>query len=565
MSGLGPAAVAGRLRELAGQLRLRGESKFRVQAYEIGAAAVEALGPRFEVLIAEGRLTEVPGVGSKLAAVILELHRTGTTATLDRLRAELPAGLVAMAQLPGLTLARARLLQEQLGIDSVPALEEAARLGLLQKVRGFGERSERKLLDAIVRERTAPPGQMILWEARPLAQTLRLYLQETPGVLRSEVAGSIRRWKEVVTTIRLLAAAEQPGPVIEAFLRAAPVGEVLSRAPGRAEFRLPGGPVGVLEVVPPRLWGSALIQQTGARAHVAELEQRAQQAGWVLAEMAAESESEVYARLGLPEVPPELREAEAVADWDSPAVDFSQLLETADVRGFVHCHTTASDGRNDLREMATAARDRGMEYLTITDHSPSAAYARGLTPERLAEQAAEIAALRPELGIDLLAGTESDIRADGTLDFPPPVLASLDIIIASIHSRFKMDATEMTRRLVTAMSQPVFKIWGHGLGRLLLHRDPIACDVEAVLDSARAGRAAIEINGDPHRMDLAPHWLRQARRRGLKFVVSVDAHSIRGYQYLELGVHMARRAGIRKSEVLNTLPAAAFRNAVRPA
>jgi DNA polymerase (family 10) len=230
----------------------------------------------------------------------------------------------------------------------------------------------------------------------------------------------------------------------------------------------------------------------------------------------------------------------------------------------VHCHTTASDGRNDLREMALAAQDRGMQYLTITDHSPSASYAGGLSPERLAAQAVEIAALRPTLGIDLLAGTESDIRADGSLDYPDDVLAGLDIVIASIHARFKMGEAEMTRRLVTAMGQPVFKIWGHGLGRLLLRRDPIACQVEEVLDAAGAGRAAIEINGDPHRMDLAPPWLRQARQRGLKFVVSVDAHSIRDYDYLDFAVHMARRAGLRRSDVLNTLPGPEFRDAVRP-
>jgi DNA polymerase (family 10) len=564
MAGLGPGAVASRLRELAAHLRLRGESKFRVQAYETGAAAIEALGQRFEALLADGRLTEVPGIGSKLSAIITELHRTGTTSMLEHLRAEVPAGLLAMAELPSLTLARARLLQEELGVDSVPALEEAARLGLLQKVRGFGARSEGKLLAAIARRRTGPAGQIILWQARPIAHSLLLLLQEMPGVTRAEVAGSVRRWKELVTTIRLVAAAERPEGVIDAFLDSAAVGEVEGREPGRVRFRLPSGPAGDLLVVPPGRWGAALVCQTGARAHVAELERRAQQRGWSLADVDAESEAAVYARLGLSEIPPELREAEAAADWDDPAADFSQLLATADVRGFVHCHTTASDGRNDLREMAGAARERGMEYLTITDHSPSASYAGGLSPERLAAQTAEIAALRPALGIDLLAGTESDIRADGLLDYPDAVLSGLDIIIASIHNRFKMDGPEMTRRLVTAMSQPVFKIWGHGLGRLLLRRDPIACDVEAVLEAARAGRAAIEINGDPHRLDLAPHWLRQARRRGLKFVVSVDAHSVRDYDYLDFAVHLARRAGIRKSEVLNTLPAAPFRAAVRP-
>jgi DNA polymerase (family X) len=214
--------------------------------------------------------------------------------------------------------------------------------------------------------------------------------------------------------------------------------------------------------------------------------------------------------------------------------------------------------------MAEAAVLRGMKFLTITDHSPSASYAGGLSAERLIEQAREIARLRPEIGLDILAGTESDIRADGSLDYDADVLTQLDVVIASIHNRFGMDEPAMTERLVTAMRQPVFKIWGHGLGRLLLHRAPIACRVEEVLDAAAAGRAAIEINGDPHRLDLAPEWLRQARARGLCFVVSVDAHSVRDFDNLEYGVHLARRAGIRKREVLNARSPTEFRAAVAP-
>jgi DNA polymerase (family 10) len=361
--------------------------------------------------------------------------------------------------------------------------------------------------------------------------------------------------------VRLVAAAENPAAAIDAFLRAAPIGEIVERAPDRARFRLLGGGAGAVRAAPPARWGTALVRETGSREHVQALAARAADRGLVLDDLEGDSEADLYARLGLPEVPPELREAEAAADWPAGGAG---LIELADIRGFVHCHTTASDGRHDLREMATGARERGMAYLTITDHSPSASYAGGLTPERLAEQAAEIAALRPGLGIDVLAGTESDIRADGTLDYAPEVLAGLDVIIASIHNRFKMDSAQMTERLVTAMGQPLFKIWGHGLGRILLRRDPVACDVERVLDAAAAGRAAIEVNGDPHRLDLPPRWLREARRRGLRFVISVDAHSIRDFEYLENGVRMARRAGIRKEEVLNTLPALAFRQSVRP-
>ncbi len=549
------------LRELAGHLRLRGESRFRARAYETAADAVEALGDRFGPLLEQGRLTEVPGIGDRLASAITEIARTGTTATLERYRTEIPTGLLVMAELPGLTLPRVRLLHAELGIDSIEALERAAREGRLQAVKGFGARSESKLLEAIARRREERPPQLILRDARLAAHPLLLHLRAAPGVHSAAVAGAIRRWKEVVSTVRLVAAADDPAAAVAAFLRAASIGEVVEQGPGRARFRLLGGGAGEVVVVPPRRWGTALLQQTGSRAYLQALTEVARARGLELDQLEADVEEAVYARLGLPPVPPELREAEAAADWPAGGAG---LIDLHDVRGFVHCHTTASDGRHELHEMAAGARARGMDYITITDHSPSASYAGGLTPERLAEQAAQIAALRPTAGIDVLAGTESDIRADGTLDYAPEVLAGLDVVIASIHNRFKMDSAQMTGRLVTAMEQPLFKIWGHGLGRILLHRDPVACDVERVLDAAAAGRVAVEINGDPHRLDLPPVWLRQARRRGLRFVVSVDAHSIRDFDYLENGVRMARRAGIRKEEVLNTLPAAAFRDAVRP-
>jgi DNA polymerase (family X) len=564
MSGVGRLAVSARLRELGAHLRLRGESKFRARAYETAAAAVEALGPRFEILAAEGRLTEVPGIGEKLAATIDRLHRTGTTSTLDAFRAEVPPGLLAMAALPGLTLARVRRLHDELGLDSVAALEQAARMGLLQQVRGIGPQTERRLLEAIAAGRRKPPPQMILRDAQRAAHPLLLDLRATPGVSAAEVAGSVRRWKEVVTTIRLVAAAEQPGPVLDGFLRAAAIGEVLEQSATQARFRLMTGQAAELVVVPPDRWGLGLLRQTGSREHLAALEQRAAARGLRLDDLPAETEAQVYAGLGLAEIPPELREPEAAADWELDAAELATLVQIGDVRGFVHCHTTASDGRHELGQMALGARERGMAYLTITDHSPTASYAGGLSPERLAQQGAEIAALRTTAGIDILAGTESDIRADGTLDYPLEVLAGLDVVIGSIHNRFKMQGPEMTRRLVTAMGQPLFKIWGHGLGRMLLRRDPIVCDVEAVLEAARAGQAAVEVNGDPHRMDLPPFWLRQARVRGLRFVISVDAHSVADYDHLEMGVHMARRAGIRRDEVLNTLPSGAFRDAVRP-
>jgi DNA polymerase (family 10) len=329
MAAAGPAAISLRLRELAGHLRLRGEDRYRARAYQTAADAVEALGDRFAGLLVEGRLTEVPGIGDKLASTITELARTGTTATLERYRAEIPTGLLLLAELPGLTLPRVRLLHAQLGIDGIEALEAAARAGRLQTVKGFGPRSESKLLEAIARRREERPAQLIHRHAQLAAHPLLLHLREAPGVHTAAVAGSIRRWKEVVSTVRLVAAADDPPAAIAGFLHTAPVGEIVARDPGRTRFRLLGGGVGEVVVVPPRRWGTALLQQTGSQAYVQALAALAAERGQALDGIEADSEAEVYARLGLPELPPELREAEAADDW---AGGGAGLIEIGDVR-----------------------------------------------------------------------------------------------------------------------------------------------------------------------------------------------------------------------------------------
>jgi DNA polymerase (family 10) len=268
----------------------------------------------------------------------------------------------------------------------------------------------------------------------------------------------------------------------------------------------------------------------------------------------------VYRTLEVPFVPPEVRGT--AADFDPRGYD--DLLATSDILGMVHCHTTYSDGRNTIEEMALAAEALGMQYITITDHSPSAHYARGVTLDRLKEQWDEIASVQERVQVRILRGTESDILVDGALDYPDDVLERFDIVIASIHARHKLDRERMTERLVRAMSAPIFKVWGHALGRILLSREPFECDVPRVLDTLAGSRGAIELNGDPHRLDLPAAWIPAARERGIPFVVSVDAHSTKGLNVLPLGVQMARRGGLRRHEVLNTLPAAELATRVRP-
>ena len=275
-------------------------------------------------------------------------------------------------------------------------------------------------------------------------------------------------------------------------------------------------------------------------------------------------EGAVYASLGLPFIPPELREDAGELEAADAGDRFEDLITERDIQGMVHCHTTCSDGRNTVEEMARAAAAMGMSYITITDHSPAASYAGGVTIERLPLQWREIADAQAQVPIKLLRGTESDILREGDLDYPDGVLESLDVIIASIHDRHRMDPAAMTARLVRAMELPVFKIWGHALGRLLLRREPIDCDVERILDAVARSPAAIEINGSPHRMDLPAEWIRAARRRNIKFVISTDAHSTAELANLSFGVALARRGGLRRSDVLNALPVEEFMAAVRP-
>jgi DNA polymerase (family 10) len=335
--------------------------------------------------------------------------------------------------------------------------------------------------------------------------------------------------------------------------------------------RIAGGMTLKIDVAAPEHFGTALVRATGSERHVALLEALAEARGTSLFPentavplLRAATEPELYAALGLGYVPPELREGRAELQTAEDGDAFRGLVELADVRGVIHCHTVYSDGKNTIEEMARAAESLGMAYITITDHSPSAFYAGGLDVERLKRQWDEIAEVQERVNVRILRGTESDILADGALDFPDDVIEQLDVVIASIHSRLRMDREQMTARLVRCMSLPVFKIWGHALGRIVLRRPPIDCDVEAVLDAAAASRAAIEINSDPYRLDLPPEWLTQARARNIPFVVSTDAHSVRGLRVLHYGVGLARRAGIRRSEVLNTLGASEFAAAVKP-
>ncbi|PYN12441.1 MAG: DNA polymerase/3'-5' exonuclease PolX [Candidatus Rokuibacteriota bacterium] len=490
------------------------------------------------------RLTEISGIGPGLAGMIAELYRTGRSEVLEEQRRRVPPLAQALHGIPRLGLAKIAALQDALGVETIEDLEAACEAGRVRAVKGMGEKTERVILEHIRRRREPEARRALLPEALAAAQTMRAHLHGAPGAQAVEVAGDLRRLTESVDSLSLVVASDSQVDTMN-DTRQAPA---------------TGLPVSV-SVVPRAAYATTLLRATGSAAHVQHLERLARRRGVPLE---GESEAEIYRRLGLPFIPPELREDEGEVEAAMTGALPTDLVTEADIRGFVHCHTVYSDGRHTVAQMAKAADALGMEYLTITDHSRSAAYAGGLSVDRLEAQWEEIARVQETVAVRLLRGTESDILADGGLDYPDAVLERLDVIIASIHRRHRMDASQMTQRLVRAMELPVFKIWGHALGRLILSRPPVECRVEEVLDAVAASRAAVEINGDPKRLDLAPRWLRAARERGIRFVVSTDAHAVAELANLRYGVAMARRGWIGRNEVLNTLPADAFVRAVAP-
>jgi DNA polymerase (family 10) len=563
-------AVAAQLRALAELLALEGANRFRTRAYERAAQTIEGMTADFDALLRSNRLHELPGIGAALARTIEELAATGRTATLERLDRQYPPGVRELSRV--VSLGQARALHEALGTGTVEELRDACAAGRVRRVRGFGERTEQRLLARIdgLAER---PERVLLPEAVRQIEALSAYVRPHPAVTAVEPAGQVRRRIETVDRLDLVIAARDRAPVLahlHGYRRAFSVSHCGRDA---LAMRQAGGVPATVRVVASEELPAVWIDATGSAGHVEKLRARAAGRGLTLTDRALlrsgrplpiRSEAELYERLGVAYVPAELREdtgeIEAAADGSMP----QNLVRLEDVQGAVHCHTAWSDGKHSIEEMARAAAALGMRYLTITDHSTSATYAKGLNRDRLRRQRDEIARVQERVDIRILRGTESDILRDGSLDFPDPVLAELDVVIASVHNRYRMDADEMTRRLIRALRHPLFKIWGHALGRYVLSRPPFACHMDEVLDAVAGARAAIEVNGDPNRLDLEPPWIRAARRRGIRFVLSSDAHSVNGLRNLRWAVDMARRGWLQKGDVLNTLAPAAFAAAVRP-
>src|SRR5689334_7699172 len=479
---------------------------------------------------------------------------------LEQLRAARPPGVVELRLVPGLSLKKIVALHAALGIASVAGLKAAAEKGLIRSVKGFGAKAEAKILQGIAKLESG--GERLLLDyATEEAERLLRHLRAAADVGQADIAGALRRRKESVARVEIVAGGAEPVRIVEHFL-SYPALLYSERGDGGCRARLAPDALVELQAVPKADYAAALLRRTGSRRHYARLEAIAREKKVDL-NARVKTESEIYRRLGMQFVPPELREDEGEVEA-ARAGKLPRLVEFDDIQGLTHCHTVYSDGKNSVEEMALAAEALGMKYLTITDHSPSAFYAGGVELDRLKRQWDDIDRAQEKVKLKLLKGTESDILPDGSFDYPDEVLAKFDIVIASIHQRNKTDAAQMTRRIVTAMKSPFFKIWGHPLGRLIASRPPLDCDMEKVLDAIAGANAAIEVNGDPHRLDLEPGWIRAARERGIKFLISTDAHSTRALGYLCYGVDMARRGWLTREEVLNTLPPKAFVEAVRP-
>ena len=554
-----PTTIAAQLREIAVYFDLDGD-RHRALAYDKAARSIEA-AKGLHRLLDEGRLTELPGIGPSIAKTVDELARNGTSGILEKQRAKWPAVIVELAALPSIGVLKARKIHQALSPENLDAVAIAAREGKLRDLPGFGKISEAKILKAI-EERSTRGAREIHIDAESRALSFAQYLRAEKSTTRVEVAGQVRRFCEIVDHLSFAIETNAREQVIDRIANYSLVTS-LNRDEQVIVARLVDGMTCELHIASPKQFGWAFICATGSSDHVELLRQRGRERNVNLETLDATEEADVYKALGLPYLPPEVRDGTDELTAADAGDDFKDLVTLADVTAAFHCHTTYSDGKDSITEMAQAAADLGMSAITITDHSAAASYAGGLDLAGLRSQHAEIASLGT-LPVRVLKGTEADILADGTIDVPPDIVPELDLVIASVHQRYKADENAMTERLVKAMKQPFFKVWGHALGRLVLRRDPIPVRLDEVLDAIASSRAAIEINGDPYRLDLDPVNARKAAALGIPFVLSSDAHSTRGIAAVRWAVGMARRARLRKKQVLNALPPDELAERIRP-
>ena len=554
--------VADVLEEIGTLLELRGEVVFKTRAYHNAARTIRGLEGDLPQMISDGSLGQVKGIGKGLFEKIKTLVETGELEYYDSLKREFPEGVRDMLRIPGMGPKKVKAVHEKLGIGSVGELRYACVENRLRDLDGFGAKTQQNILQGIEFLSTTA-DRFLFSRAFEVAREVRGALADLPQVQRIEVAGSVRRRKETIRDIDVLVSSDKPDPVMKAFVEMPTVARVVAHGRTKSSVALDSGIAADLRVVSDAQFPFALQYFTGSKEHNISLRALAQKQGLKLNEyglfrgtsersMRCKEEADIFAALKLTYIPPELREdngeIEAAASARVP-----RLIERDDLRGTFHCHTTYSDGSATIAEMAEAARQLGLEYLGIADHSRSAAYAGGLTETEVRRQHQEIDTLNKKLkGFRVLKGIESDILRDGSLDYSDRVLAQFDFVIASVHSLFNLSLEDMTARLTTALANPYTTILGHPTGRLLLARDEYAVDMPAVIRAAAEHGKGIEINANPHRLDLDWRYCRRARDLGVVLAICPDAHSPAGLNDVDYGVHVARKGWLRAEDVINT-------------
>ncbi len=555
--------VARILYEIADLLELDGVA-FKPRAYRRAAQAVESCPTPIEELVAEGRVGELPGVGKAIAGKIEEIVNTGKLAYHEELKRKLPIDLYSLTQVEGVGPKTAKLLYEALGVRNLDDLEQAARSGRIRGIKGLGKKTEEKILRGLAEARRTE-ARMLLGHAYPIADELRRRLRKTGLFTRLEAAGSLRRGKETIGDLDILGIASAPERAAAAFVSLPDVEEVLAHGPKKSSVRLSSGLQVDLRLVSPESFGAALQYFTGSKAHNIALRKRAVGRGWKLNEyglfdeqgdrLAGKTETEIYRKLDLQFIPPELREDQgeiAAAE----AGTLPALVEHVDIRGDLHVHTDWSDGKASLEEMAAAAKKRGLSYIAVTDHAKFSQMIRGLTPDDVRRQIDAIAVLNEKLeGFRILTGIEANVLPDGTLDLPDAVLRELDVVIAAVHSHFHLDRAEMTARLIRAVENEHVSILAHPTGRKIGERPAYDADWDEVFRRAARAGTALEVNANPVRLDLNGTLVRRALEFGVRIAIATDAHDPAHLDFLRFGVITARRGWAEAKDVLNTLPA----------
>jgi DNA polymerase (family 10) len=558
--------------EIADFLEIEGENPFRIRAYQNAARTIRGLGAELKDMVADNEdLTLLPGIGKELAAKIHEILETGTAKALIKLQARIPKTVIEILRLPNLGPKRVRVLYHDLKIETLQQLSQAARKGHIRALDGFGEKTENAILEAIEAQ-AQKEKRFKVAEAKPYVETLIEYLQGVPGVKDVVAAGSYRRSRETVGDLDLLVTARKGSPVMDRFVEYDEVKNVLSKGATRSSIVLRCGLQVDVRRVAQASFGAALQYFTGSKSHNIAIRRLGQQRGLKINEygvfrfekrVAGKTEASVYRTVDLPYIPPELREnrgeIEAARDKRLP-----NLIEFSDLNGDLHIHTDYSDGRNSLRDMALAAKQRGYKYLAVTEHSDRLKIAGGLDPPKLLKQMEEIDLLNEELkGLTLLKGIEVEILEDGRLDLADNVLAKLDLVVGTIHSHFGLSLQKQTERILRAMDHPYFTFLAHPSGRLINEREPYEVDMIQLIHKARERGCFLELNANPRRLDLYDTYCQVAKSEGVLVAINSDAHQVNALDDIGFGVGQARRGWLEKGDVLNTRSLAQLRKLLK--